>query len=108
MSYALTWMGESLRQKIRDVVRLVPAGRVTTYGAVARRVGACTPRQVGYAMAALPRDSGVPWHRVINAKGEISIGGETGARQRTLLEAEGVVFDTHGHIDLDCFGWGSR
>ena len=56
-------------------------------------------RQVGYALAALPDDSDVPWHRVINAKGEISprSSGE-GHDQRALLEAEGVAFDASGRI----------
>lgn len=92
-----------------DVVRRVPSGRVTTYGAVAHEAGlAGRARQVGYAMAALPDDHDVPWHRVINAKGEIS--GRAGGRtfehiQRTLLEAEGVTFDPNGRVDLDAYGW---
>jgi len=65
-------------------------------------------RQVGYSMAALPDDYDVPWHRVINAKGEVSkrSGGNTFENiQRTLLEAEGVKFDERGRVDLDRFGW---
>lgn len=98
----------SLHEKIRDVVRQVPPGCVTTYGAVARRVGTCTARQVGYAMAALPDGSGVPWHRVINSQGRISLPGETGARQRALLEQEGIMFSETDRVDLASFGWGSR
>ena len=92
-----------------DVVRRIPRGRVTTYGAVASladRYGAA--RQVGYAMAALPEGTDVPWHRVINARGEVSPrgGGSPGDRiQRRLLEDEGVVFDGRGRVDLDTFGW---
>jgi methylated-DNA-protein-cysteine methyltransferase-like protein len=92
-----------------DVVRRVPRGRVTTYGAVAYQAGLPgRARQVGYAMAALPDDHDVPWHRVINAKGEVSErrGGDTFERiQRSLLEAEGLVFDERGRIDLKRFGW---
>jgi methylated-DNA-protein-cysteine methyltransferase related protein len=62
---------------------------------------------VGYAMAALPPGSGVPWHRVINSRGEISLApeGDGYQVQRALLESEGVVFDERGRIDLARFGW---
>lgn len=92
-----------------DVVRRIPAGRVTTYGtvaALAENPGAA--RQVGYAMAAVPDDGSVPWHRVVNARGRISrrSGDRTGEKvQRALLESEGVRFDDSGRIDLDVFGW---
>jgi methylated-DNA-protein-cysteine methyltransferase related protein len=59
-------------------------------------------------MAALPDDHDVPWHRVINAKGEVSkrSGGNMFENiQRILLEAEGVTFDPRGRVDLDRFGW---
>lgn len=90
------------RARIYEVVRTVPAGRVTTYGDVAMVVGdAKWARQVGYALAAL-QDDDVPWHRVINATGAISARGDTGrvVLQRSLLEAEGVRFDAAGRIDL--------
>jgi methylated-DNA-protein-cysteine methyltransferase related protein len=94
-------------QLIHEVVRKIPSGRVSTYGAVARRAGGCTPRLVGFALAALPTGSGVPWHRVINREGRISLPGETGLRQRTLLEAEGIEFGDSGAVDLVRFGWSS-
>ena len=100
-------MAGELRERIYTLVRQVPAGTVTTYGAVARRIG-CGARQVGYAMAALPTGSGVPWHRVLNSRGEVSIPGDTGVRQRELLTAEGISFDARGRVDLDAFGWGSQ
>jgi methylated-DNA-protein-cysteine methyltransferase-like protein len=96
-------------ERFYQVVRRVPRGRVTTYGAVAAEAGLPGhARQVGYAMAGLPDDHDVPWHRVINAGGRISR--RSGGRafesiQRTLLEAEGVPFDVNGRIDLDRFGW---
>jgi len=64
-------------------------------------------RQVGYAMAALPDGSRVPWQRVVNARGEVSERRDfDGApRQRLRLEEEGVVFDAHGRIDLERFRW---
>jgi methylated-DNA-protein-cysteine methyltransferase-like protein len=95
-------------ERIYAVVRRIPRGKVATYGQVARLAGRCTPRQAGYAMAALPSASGVPWHRVVNARGEISArsrdrDGEL--IQRVLLEKEGVRFDRRGRLDLARFGW---
>ncbi len=88
-----------------DVVRRVPLGRVTTYGSVAREAGLPgRARQVGYAMAALPDDHDVPWHR----RGEVSAraGGPPFEQiQRAMLESEGVTFDARGRVDLDEYGW---
>lgn len=99
----------SVYTRYYDVVRRIPVGRVSTYGTVARVAGLDgRARQVGYAMAALPDDHDVPWHRVVNWKGEISerSGGSGPERiQRLLLEREGVRFDDVGRIDLEEFGW---
>ena len=57
-----------LYQRIYGVIRRIPKGRVSTYGSVAKLIG-CGARQVGYAMAALPDATGVPWHRVVNFRG---------------------------------------
>lgn len=96
-------------ERFYEVARRVPAGKVTTYGTVARIAGlAGRARQVGYAMAALPDEHDVPWHRVVNARGEVSrrSGGHTFEQiQRVLLEDEGVLFDPRGRIDLERFGW---
>jgi methylated-DNA-protein-cysteine methyltransferase-like protein len=96
--------------RIYDVVRNVPAGKVTTYGMVARIAGGCTARMVGYAMAALAyRSEGddVPWQRVINAKGMISPHGAGAGsfEQRRLLEEEGVEFSPDGVVDFERYGW---
>lgn len=89
------------------MVRQVPEGRVASYGQIARMLGNCTPRMVGYAMAALPQGSDVPWQRVINSQGKISLraGGRESILQRKLLEKEGVRFDKNGRIDLKVYGW---
>lgn len=91
------------------VVRQIPTGRVTTYGTVATVAGLPgRARQVGYAMAATPEGSDVPWHRVINARGEVSArkgGTAFESIQRVLLEAEGVAFTAHGRVDLERYGW---
>ncbi len=97
---------QSLFPRIYEVVKQVPRGQVTTYGAVAQIVGrGCDARLVGYAMAGL-RDDSVPWQRVINARGTISPRAGRGADiQRKRLEAEGVEFDARGRVDFDRFGW---
>lgn len=99
----------SLYDRFYAVVGRIPEGRVTTYGAVAALAGLPgRARQVGYAMSSLPDDHDLPWHRVINARGEISArsGGPAFERlQRALLESEGVAFGTGGRVDLERFGW---
>jgi methylated-DNA-protein-cysteine methyltransferase related protein len=93
--------------RIYEVVKQVPPGRVTTYGAVAQVVGeeGCDARLVGAAMA-LVKDPEVPWQRVVNAKGTISTRNERAMlAQRQRLEAEGVTFDARDRIDLERFGW---
>lgn len=97
--------------RIYAVIRRVPRGRVATYGQIAALTGLDGhARQVGYALHALPEGSGVPWHRVINARGEISArsGSDSHELQRLLLEAEGIEFDLRGRIDLTRFGWRPR
>jgi methylated-DNA-protein-cysteine methyltransferase-like protein len=98
-----------LYAQIYDMVRRIPEGKVTTYGQIAQLVGGCTARMVGYAMAALKRGTApdVPWQRVINAKGKISVHGDGfgNAMQRTLLEDEGVIFDAEDRVDFARFGW---
>ena len=93
-------------ERIYRVVGRIPRGRVATYGQVAALAGLPNrARQVGYAMHALDPDSGVPWHRVLNAAGRISLTGEGASEQRRRLEAEGVEFRSSGAVDLERFGW---
>jgi methylated-DNA-protein-cysteine methyltransferase-like protein len=87
------------------VVRRIPRGRVSTYGAIARAAGASGARQVGYAMHALDSSSPVPWHRVVNAQGRVSLPGSAGVLQRARLLAEGIACDARGRIDLARYGW---
>ncbi len=94
--------------QIHAAVMSIPPGRVATYGQVAEEAG--LPRRarlVGTALKNLTADSGVPWHRVVNARGEISDRPRPDAvtEQRLLLEDEGVVFRGNGRIDLSVFGW---
>ena len=93
---------------IWSMVKRIPRGRVATYGQIAELAGLeGHARQVGYALHNLPGSSDVPWHRVINAKGEISArgAGDSHELQRMLLEAEGIELDRHGRIDLRRFRW---
>jgi len=102
---------ESSYQKIYATVRRVPEGRVATYGQIADLAGLPGhARQVGYALHALSEDDDVPWHRVINARGEVSLRGEPGMDQvqRVLLEGEGVDFDDRGRVDLKRGQWQPR
>jgi len=96
---------DKLYHRIYSIVRQIPRGNVTTYGHIAHLVGT-GPRQVGYAMAAV-KDVTIPWHRVINSQGKISVrsGGNPSIDQRNLLEAEGVEFNKSGKVDLNRVGW---
>lgn len=100
-------MGENLFELVYRVVRRIPPGQVATYGQVARILGMPRgARTVGWALRALPEGSGVPWQRVVNARGGISFspGGYAASVQQALLEEEGVVFE-RGRIDLRVYGW---
>ena len=94
-------------QRIYRLIRRVPRGRVATYGQIAELAKASGPRQVGYALHALPDGADVPWYRIVNARGAISLdpGLGHGGLQRALLQAEGVAFDARGRIDLERFQW---
>ncbi|MEM7253902.1 MAG: MGMT family protein [Pseudomonadota bacterium] len=90
---------------IYAVVARVPFGCVATYGQIATYVPRCTPRQVGYALARLDTASDVPWHRIINREGRVSLPGSAGTTQRERLRAEGIAFNRRGQIDFARHGW---
>jgi methylated-DNA-protein-cysteine methyltransferase-like protein len=90
---------------IFKTVERIPAGKVASYGSVAALSGfPGQPRLAGYALHNLPSGTDIPWHRVINAQGKISLPGRAGRLQRQLLEAEGVVF-LNGKVDMRKYGW---
>jgi methylated-DNA-protein-cysteine methyltransferase related protein len=96
-------------QLIYAIVAQVPKGKVATYGQVARM--ADMPRHarlVGYALNALAVNNKLPWHRIVNAKGQISQRGDEGEAaiaQRKRLEREGVKFDKRDTIPLAQYQW---
>jgi methylated-DNA-protein-cysteine methyltransferase related protein len=94
--------------RIWQVVAAIPMGKVTTYGAVAQKAGMSrAARRVGLALRGLPSNTRIPWHRVVNAQGRISLpeGSVPHNTQRDRLRNEGVAFRTNGTIDLHRYGW---
>lgn len=106
---------DEFNRKVWELVRQIPPGKVSTYGQIAAHIGpppgmdpksylAFGARWVGGAMAACPE--GVPWQRVINAQGKVSLRpGGGGSNQRQLLESEGVAFDDRDRVDLKTYAW---
>lgn len=96
------------RERVYDLVRQIPTGRVMTYGQIASILGdGYTPRTVGYVMRGADTEN-VPWQRVINSQGKCSTGRLTIPinLQQDLLEREGVDFNASGKCDLDkCLWW---
>ena len=96
--------------RIYQVVKKIPPGKVASYGQIAELTGLYgRARLVGYALYQIDvNESDVPWHRVVNAKGEISYsfkrqGGDY--LQKVLLQAEGIVFNSQGKINLSQYRW---
>jgi methylated-DNA-protein-cysteine methyltransferase-like protein len=101
-------MTDPFFEQVCQVARCIPPGKVATYGQIAKMLGQPqAARTVGWAMGAVPDGSDVPWQRVINSRGAISLpAGSPGATlQRALLEDEGVVFDEKGRVNLKVYGW---
>jgi methylated-DNA-protein-cysteine methyltransferase related protein len=114
MTTATNYETPDFYQQVYAVVRRVPRGRVTSYGRVARMLGRPNAaRAVGYALNALrgkrhdPRYDGIPWQRVINSQGRISLPNTDGGadRQAELLRGEGVVVGEDMRVDLSVYLW---
>ncbi|MEO0373348.1 MAG: methylated-DNA--[protein]-cysteine S-methyltransferase [Cyanobacteria bacterium P01_A01_bin.17] len=101
-----------LYEQIYDLVRQIPVGQVATYGQIATLLGRPrNARQVGYALFRVAPDADVPWHRVVNAKGEISQSPQRQGSddlQRILLEQEDVIFNTTDRINLRQYQWEAK
>jgi len=102
-------------EQVYKVVRCIPPGKVSSYGRIAAMLGhPRAARAVGYALSALrqPEKEGytstnVPWQRVVNSQGRISIRHreQTANKQALILRDEGVVVNENGRIDLDIYLW---
>lgn len=98
---------DSFFYAVKEIIRSIPAGKVATYGQIAKYAG--NPqgaRQVAWVLHASSRKENLPWHRVINSKGGISLPHGSGYEtQKALLEKEGVVFGKRDGIDLKKYQW---
>ena len=95
------------RERVYEIVRRIPRGRVMTYGQIAYILGeGYTPRTVGFVMHGAD-EANTPWHRVINSQGRCSTGRVVlpTDKQQRMLEREGVKFDTSGRCELETFIW---
>lgn len=95
------------RERVYEIVRRIPTGRVMTYGQIAEILGeGYTPRTVGFVMHAADEET-TPWHRVINSQGACSTGRVIMPpdKQQRMLEAEGVEFDARGRCNLGRYRW---
>jgi methylated-DNA-protein-cysteine methyltransferase-like protein len=95
---------------VYKITSQIPRGKVTSYGRIAAILGSPrAARAVGYALNSLKKDSldTIPWQRVINSQGMISIKGDQirASLQREILENEGIEFDKNDRIDWKKFGW---
>ncbi|HPG38518.1 MAG TPA: MGMT family protein [bacterium] len=101
-------MASGFFQQVWRLVGQIPKGRVASYGQIAALLGnPRAARTVGWAMHSCPAELDLPWHRVINSKGKISLDADYagGDLQQQLLEAEGVQIGYNGVIDMQKYGW---
>lgn len=97
---------DTFPQRVWQIVASIPEGSVTTYGEVARLASSPrAARQVGGVLKRLPEGSNLPWHRVVNRHGAISLTGPDLQRQRQALLSEGVQVSGSGQIDLQQYRW---
>ena len=107
-------MAAAITERVWAAVKRIPRGKVASYGQIAALLG--MPRHarlVGYTLATTPQTVKIPWHRVVNAEGRISLRlrhWDSGSDdlQRILLENEGVIFDSSGRVDLKRFRWATN
>lgn len=100
---------DTFQQRIWQIVAAIPYGHVCTYGDVALLSGSPrAARQVGGVLSRLPEGTTLPWHRVVNRHGTISLQGDSLLRQRDALEAEGIEVSDEGQLDLETYRWDFR
>jgi methylated-DNA-protein-cysteine methyltransferase-like protein len=97
---------DSFPQRVYQIIAAIPEGHVTTYGDVARLAGSPrAARQVGGVLKRLPEGSKLPWHRVVNRQGQISLTGPDLQRQRQALLSEGIMVSGDGKIEIERYRW---
>ena len=104
----MTEFEPDINHRIWQVVAAIPPGNVATYGNIAQKAGMPgAARRVGAALRGLPADTRIPWHRVINSQGRISLpeNSASGRTQKKRLAAEGVAMRKNGSIDLRLYAW---
>ncbi len=97
----------SFYERVKQIIKQIPYGMVATYGQIAFYAGSSrAARQVAWVLHSSSERDNLPWHRVINGKGKISLKPSLGYElQRSLLEAEGIVFDEAAQVDLNRYGF---
>lgn len=100
-------MTSPFSQRVKDIIKKIPTGKVATYGQIATYAGnPRASRQVAWILHSSSRKDSLPWHRVINSKGFISLPHNGGYEtQKELLETEGVVFDKNDRINFERYLW---
>ncbi|MFX1511883.1 MAG: MGMT family protein [Promethearchaeota archaeon] len=100
-------MIDSFTERVKTLIKEIPTGKVATYGQIATYAGNHrAARQVAWILHSSSRKDRLPWHRVINSKGRISLPkGHGYESQKEMLESEGIIFDEKDKIDLDQFLW---
>jgi methylated-DNA-protein-cysteine methyltransferase-like protein len=100
-------MGKTFHQRVIEIIKNIPKGKVSTYGKIAALAGnSRAARQVSYILHSSSRKENLPWYRVVNGKGGVSLKPNHGCElQKKLLEKEGVKFNQDNCIDLKCFLW---
>ncbi|MDF1545068.1 MAG: MGMT family protein [bacterium] len=100
----------SFHSRVVTIIKRIPKGRVATYGQIAGLAG--SPRAARQVVRTLHSSSGkekLPWHRIINSEGRISLGRGSGYHEQlALLQSEGVIFKLDGSIDLSKYQWRPR
>lgn len=96
-------MNSSFSQRVKDIIKKIPTGKIATYGQIATYAGnPRASRQVAWILHSSSRKDNLPWHRVINSKGMISLPLNHGYElQKELLEKEGIIFDENDKVDFD-------
>ena len=100
-------MENSYSERVKELIKQIPYGKVATYGQIATYAGnPRAARQVAWILHSSSKKDNLPWHRVINSKGRISLPPQRGyGIQKTLLEQEGIIFKEDGSVNLDIYLW---